>query len=79
MRIVDSNLQCLIDSGSTHNFISKETLAKVGLKAAPSDCLEVTLADGSKISVAEVCQVPVQFSATLSLVVPCYVASALSN
>ena len=44
-----TNVQGLVDSGSTHNFIDAKTLSAAGLKAQRQEKLEIVLADKSKV------------------------------
>ena len=57
-----NEVQCMVDSGATHNFIGKSTVLRLGAKLQSADCLPVTLADGSLIEVSEVCELLVNFS-----------------
>ncbi|KAL8143460.1 LOW QUALITY PROTEIN: hypothetical protein V2J09_016492 [Rumex salicifolius] len=45
------NLYILIDSGSTHNFIDKNVVAKLGCSISSMGITKVTVADGSSIDV----------------------------
>ena len=53
IKVNKQGLRCLIDSGSTHNFIDKKVLADVGLVSIETKNLDTILADGSKISVSK--------------------------
>ncbi|CAL5348860.1 unnamed protein product [Camellia sinensis] len=46
----------LIDSGSTHNFLSPEVIKRVGIMASETDPLPVLVADGTKLMSTTICK-----------------------
>ncbi|CAL5340382.1 unnamed protein product [Camellia sinensis] len=46
----------LIDSGSTHNFLSPEVIKRVGIMASETDPLPVLVADGTKLMSTAICK-----------------------
>ncbi|GJX95417.1 retrotransposon-related protein, partial [Tanacetum coccineum] len=52
----------LIDSGATHNFISKKLAIALGLTIKPAKRLQISLGDGSRVWIGEQCDsVSIQF------------------
>lgn len=45
----------LIDDGATHNFLSKQLALALGLEVHPMKPLSISLGDGSRIKIAEIC------------------------
>jgi hypothetical protein len=49
LRLGDAPLVALIDTGSTHNFVSEAAAARTGLEAAQRDGLSVRVANGDRL------------------------------
>ena len=52
---------CLVDSGTTHNFICANIFETASLKPSVDKPLEVVLANGIKVETNQVCEVPINF------------------
>ena len=53
-----SSAVALVDSGTTHNFVSAALVSKFSLPVKPGGDMHVTLADGSQVEVSQTCCVP---------------------
>ena len=52
---------CLVDNGTTHNFLCANLLKTDSLKPSVDELLEVVLANGKKVATNQACEVPVNF------------------
>ena len=50
-----TTVRILIDTGSTHNFIDKRLLRKIGLETEPTEGFDVTIGDGTTLRVDFIC------------------------
>lgn len=46
----------LVDSGATHNFLSKHLATALGLEIQPTNSLSISLGDGTRVQISECCQ-----------------------
>lgn len=53
--INDIHLLALVDSGSTHNFVAVELVARVGLSLTPRTGLSVVVANGDHVMSSSIC------------------------
>ena len=79
VKVSGQSTMCLIDSGATHNFVCQQFLEGISLHVQTDQALEVTLADGSKVTTDRVCSVVVDFGQDIRHVVHCHVVDNLSN
>ncbi len=66
-------VKCLLDSGATHNFVSRSLVSRCGLPVTKNASLDVFLADGSLVKVDQVCVLPVEFAANFKVDIRCFV------
>ena len=73
----------LVDSGTTHCFMSEALMTKFGLPVKPGVGMDVTLADGSQVLVLKTCLVPLVVCSAhcqaLHCVVECRVLPQLNH
>ena len=73
----------LVYSGAMHCFVSATLVAKIELLVKPGGSKDVTLADGSQVSVSHMCLVPLvvcdECGRPLHCVVECCVLSELNH
>lgn len=50
VKIGDAELKVLLDSGSTHNFIAEETVAKAGVTLQSRTSMSVIVANGDRLA-----------------------------
>ena len=50
-----TTVRILIDTGSTHNFIDKRLLRKIGLESEPTEGFDVTIGDGTTLRADFIC------------------------
>lgn len=55
LAIKGEKLLALVDSGSAHNFVSKEVASRLGLALVPRPGLRVSVANGDRMSSAGLC------------------------
>lgn len=45
----------MVDPGATHNFLSKETIGRTGVKVSPSTAFSVSLGTGDEVKGSGIC------------------------
>ena len=54
-KVKNHTMIILVDSGSTHNFVDQAMIRKLGTKLQPISNLTVTVANGERLQVEEIC------------------------
>ena len=52
---------CLVNTGTTHNFICINLLETASIRPSEDEPLEVVLANGEKVETNQICEVPINF------------------